>query len=340
MIQARPSGFKELNLAHCPHCGKAWNHAYYNVAKEMGYCFYCLQVISAQDIGPTPPYALRRLMTDLERRTGQSLLDAVQGIFDRGAMEAARKPPLPPGLITQFDQMPAWIQAYARKRVPQWFLDLGDRIGWTDYVPDQEFNPLWRYRMLLLTRENGAIVQWTGRAVYDTIKPKYYNPTLLENPISISSTVFNLDLCEPGAHILVCEGPLSAVSLRGGVAVMGASVSAQQAARIVMAKPSRITLFWEWKAPPTGPFRSVSNLLRAGANEVFLARLGPADPNDDPDGALDVAQAAIAVDSQEIVKLEVAANEWKRMVRSQSRTDRTGGAAGAQTVWENTAAFA
>lgn len=332
-IEARPSGLKEINLRACPYCGKPW-HAYFDPKKEVGFCFHCFQTLNPEDVG-APPFQLRSWWRNAVRRDRPDwLLQEVSGQLLENHAKAARSHPGPPGLVTQLDKMPGIVREYALRRVPEWFLPLG-RLGWCDYVPPPPaYDPLWRYRLLLLTFENGHLVQWTGRTVLPgSPKPKYYNPPTSENPIAMSSTVFNLDLCAPGSHIYICEGPLSAVSIRGGVAVMGASVSAQQAARIVMAKPSRITLFCEWEAPVTGICRSVSNLLRAGAQEVYLARLGPDDPNDDPEGALEAAECAVAVDLKGLLKLEVACDEWKRNMRKRlGSAGQAGGSANPQTL--------
>jgi len=97
-------------------------------------------------------------------------------------------------------------------------IDLGRyEFYWT---PEKQ-NNLNRRVIVPFTWRN-QIIGYTARALYDGIKPKYYNS---HEP----GYVFNTDQQRPNAKfVIVCEGPFDAMAI-DGVAILGNECSEQQA---------------------------------------------------------------------------------------------------------------
>ncbi len=88
------------------------------------------------------------------------------------------------------------------------------------WTPETQYN-LHR-RIIIPFTWQGEIIGYTGRAIEDGVKPRYYNS---HEP----GYVFNTDKQQSNSQfVIVCEGPFDAMSI-DGVATLGNEVSEQQA---------------------------------------------------------------------------------------------------------------
>ncbi len=88
------------------------------------------------------------------------------------------------------------------------------------WTPETQYN--LHKRIIIPFTWQGEIIGYTGRAIEDGVKPRYYNS---HEP----GYVFNTDKQQPNSQfVIVCEGPFDAMSI-DGVATLGNEVSEQQA---------------------------------------------------------------------------------------------------------------
>jgi hypothetical protein len=153
--------------------------------------------------------------------------------------------------VGKFGRMTARLPQISVISKPEGFKTL---VGGPSKMWDMEMLACWAY---LLRRVKSEVIDyrfgsisgtnrvwflvddgyWTGRAIINT-EPRYLNPNAKK-----ADVLWNWQALKPKACIIVTEGIFGAISNGSiGVALLGKSITKQQAARIVNSQPSMVTV--------------------------------------------------------------------------------------------------
>jgi len=301
-----PSSWVEENLdgarrrggsyeATCPFCGKA-GHLYVNGEEGYFTCFKCgesgrdLVKLIAEVEGITAREARRRMFRDavkFKRRPESAAevggrLAALRGREPEGSVDI----PPPATLNLVWDG--------ARWRMPRYLSDRGVSrrlarrlgLGWCgaglcaeapsacefpegtrDCVEQDRCR--YAHRIVLpFSCPNGR--SFTTRSTAPDVEPKYLNP-----PGPKGRLLYGWPLVEPGADVVLVEGPFDTIRLAShglaSLAVMGLSLSGAQRSLLAQLRPSSVTLMLD--AGVETEAQGMAAALVGVAGEVLVARL-------------------------------------------------------------------
>jgi hypothetical protein len=185
------------------------------------------------------------------------------------------------------------------KKVPHNGSPLGFKslVGGPKHDWDMEMRACWNYLMKRIKPELvdyrvGSISDtnrvwflvddgyWTGRAIIN-IEPRYLNPNAKK-----AGTLWNWQCLKPGADITITEGIFGAYAVGpNAVALLGKSITMEQASRIVKSEPKCITIMLDKGC--THESLQVDRLLRLagiGRTEVKIFWLDQPQPTDSLEG--------------------------------------------------------
>lgn len=101
-------------------------------------------------------------------------------------------------------------------------------------------------RCIIPILHKGKAVGYHGRALKDSMKPRYYNP----NGFEIKEYLFNYDSCGTGNEVIVLEGAFNAMSMSEKgfprtVATFGTEFKSEQVQKIFSLKPSSVVICFD-----------------------------------------------------------------------------------------------
>jgi hypothetical protein len=153
----------------------------------------------------------------------------------------------------------------------------------------QESHPLFG-RLCWITYHGETPVFAQGRAVRDSIQPKYLGTGTGFSPEGASSSVWNINSIKEREPVLVCEGIISAFRAHGltglpSVALFGKVLSPKQASLIACRRPACLIFVREPEVTDREIDRARSRAEAVGL-QFISTEPGP-DPDNDPSGFLD-----------------------------------------------------
>lgn len=317
-------------LSRCPVCGdaptsggKRWRHVVdWRSGKYHCYrggCTRDLLELVCETLGTSPRGAMEELT-----RYGEGF-DLTPGEGERPeptALDRLRERLSSPRIPTEAPVDEYWPDGFStdwiapfglralryalRRRVPDWFIESG-RLG---YVPPS--GRFWlRGRLVFLLMDDAGRVRYAvGRAILEGWRgPKYLFPRP-EEAGRKSDHVFNLDVWgRRPSRLVVTEGVLSALSVDGGVAVLGHRVSEEQAVAIAKAQADETVLAFDPDVSAREVYASARRLRDCGVRGVRVARLTAGDPNDAPAEAEEAIRSAAPLSETSEARARLA--EWR-----------------------------
>lgn len=278
---------EEIIFAVCPHCGygsTGWNVAF-NTRMKIGHCLRCEAVIRETDIQlpDKSPRFLREMGALSVLRMRQVLMKYSRGLF----MEPAHSS----GVVFHSifaDECEVYLEYAETRKIPHWFITDGRACIASDLPGRLSFQVRspWNQEQ---------VIYWTGRAITEDMQPKYKNTTLAH--IGSGDCVFNLDVVPKGHPVILCEGPISALSAGiGAVALLGHKVHMPQAEQICMFEPQDITYLVEDGIKEEYAREQLRKFLKFGypLRNLYYAKLLNGDPNDDPGQMPEVLKGRVA----------------------------------------------
>ena len=194
-----PSNPNEIRIC-CPFCALAGKppdtkyHLYINTAKKVYYCFRC----GARGRLSSLP----RFIRSEGRSPNEKIDDSILVRLDRIADSKLG------GLAVRY------LKSRGMFDLKRFYLGIKGR---------------WFMRVAVPITENRQIVSWIGRTIIKGQKPKY----IFQRNTKPHHYLFNIDSALSYPQIFICEGIFDALSVPGGIAIMGKEASNVQVAKIL-----------------------------------------------------------------------------------------------------------
>ncbi|MNW28283.1 DNA primase [compost metagenome] len=155
-------------------------------------------------------------------------------------------------------------------------------LGWCPEgvvkVADRKVN-LDRHLFVQTFDEDNKPIYWMSRAIYESIKPKAFNPVGGVNTINKSDVLFNLNNAKKSGVVVLNEGVFDSTTVGDyGVAMFGKSLSTKQLIQLLKADLDAIYVMLDPDAWEDA--LKLSLLLSRHIKNVFLCNLKDGDPNE------------------------------------------------------------
>ena len=112
------------------------------------------------------------------------------------------------------------------------------RVFTSGYYEGRLYIPFYMNKKLVFFQARDLLgkEEWLKRHKRNKKYVKYLNP----KGIPKSQIVFNYDSIKEGSEVIIIEGPFDAMTIKGGVAILGNTISRAQAKKIADKRPSKI----------------------------------------------------------------------------------------------------
>jgi len=197
----------------CPLCSR--KSLWINVSKRVFHCFICDYKGRLEKLAPA--FAHKRIMNV------KSIEPALFDLHDKSIFPAKFK------YVKHRTEFPeGWDYILSRNVDPA-------KVIWGCFDDISICAPMY---------ENGKVVYWQSRSIYEVIKRKTGNPRKENCLIGKDSVVFRIDCIKEGEPVFLVEGIFDAW-VSGGIATLGKHCSKEQALKIALRRPSVVLVCYD-----------------------------------------------------------------------------------------------